>query len=85
LLGTDFNLNLVVVFFVIIGIVVLVVRSGRPVRSLSEEERVVPGVVLEAYVRAGVDERLDAVEVCVERGPVQGRVAGVVAVVNERG
>ena len=41
------------------------------------------GIILDGDVRAGLDERLDAVQVRVQRGPVQGRVAGVIAVVDE--
>lgn len=41
------------------------------------------GVILDGDVCAGFDECLDALDVRVQRGPVQRCVAGVVAVVDE--
>lgn len=43
------------------------------------------GVVLGANIGARFDQGLDAVEMCVQGGPVERRVAGEVAVVDECG
>lgn len=41
------------------------------------------GIVLDGDVRPGLNKRLDTVQVRVQRGPVQGRIAGMIAVVDE--
>lgn len=61
-----------------------VLLLSRPSRSLGQEHSIKPRPVRNRDIRPRLNKRLHTLQMRIQRSPVQRRVPGVVAVVNDR-